>query len=149
METRKSFGTGDENRLCFVDARGKGNLSFMFDEAYETLLSAGVILLFLCAVLPPLFVLFGLPSLLLIFGGMAGLAISHLIPFRVLYPTLKMRLNKGDCSIKGLNGSQQYTAPLNAVFSVFNGLTVNFLKWSSYEDNNIFLLGFAFKSEVL
>lgn len=137
----------DENILCFVNARGKGNLSFMFDSAFEIFMTAAVLLLVLCAFFPPLIAIFGLPILLLIFVGIFGLTTTHLIPFRVLYPTLKMRLNSGDCSITGLRGSQQYTAPLEAVFSGFNGLTVNFQKWSSV-DNNVFLLGFALKSVV-
>jgi len=138
----------DENSLCFVNARGTGNLSFMFDSAFENFLAAAVVLVFLCAFFPPLIALFGLPILLLIFVGIFGLTITHLIPFRVLYPTLKMRLNSGDCSIKGINGTQQYTAPLEAVFSGFSGLTVNFQKWSD-EDNNVYLLGFSLKSVVI
>jgi hypothetical protein len=137
----------DENRLCFVNARGKGLLGFMFDEAFNSLLVVGALMLILCAVLPPLFPILGLPGLVLLLMGSVGIVFSHIIPFRILYPKLKMELTAGDCSITGLNGSQQYTAPVYAEFSGFNGITVNFWK-SAGGESDLFLLGFALNSVV-
>ena len=145
MILKKSSSLGDENRMCFVNANGKGNLSFMFDEAFYSLVVGGFFLLLLCLLLPPLMPLLGLPAGFLLIGGLAGLVLSHLLPFRILYPTLYMQLTTGDCSITGLNGSQQYPAPVSAKFNWFTGLTVNFFT----SDPNVFLLGFAFRSEVL
>lgn len=142
---KKSPSLVDENRMCTVNARGKGNLSYMFDDAFDSLAAAGLILLLLCAILPPLAPLIGLPALFLLFSGLAGLFLTHLVPFRILYPKLYMTLNSGDCSINGLNGSQQFPAPVTAIFSWFSGLTVNFYS----NDPDVFLLGFAFRSEVL
>lgn len=147
MELNNPSILADENSLCFVNSRGKGGLGFMFDDAFYSLVMAGVILLVMCALIPPLIPILGPAMVLSLFGGIAGITIAHLIPFRILYPTLKMNLSSGDCSIIGLKGSQQYTAPVDAVFSGFNGLTVNIWKWSDVEPN-VFLLGFALKSVV-
>lgn len=135
----------EENSLCFVNARGKGNLTFAFDGLYNYSIASGALLLVAGVFLPPLLPIVILPSLLLIFGGLAGLFISHIRPFRIMHPHLEMYLKTGDCSINGLNGSQQFPAPIKAVFSGFTGLTVNF----PAEDQTIFLLGFALNSEVL
>jgi len=134
----------DENRLCFVNARGKGNLTFAFDGLFNYSITSGALLLVAGIFLPPLLPIVILPSLLLIFGGVAGLFISHIRPFRIIHPQLEMYLKTGDCSINGLDGSQKFPAPIRAVFSGFTGLTVNF----PTEDQNIFLLGFALNSEV-
>lgn len=135
----------DENRFCFVNAQGKGNLSFAFDGFLEYLIMSGLILLIACLILPPLVPIFAPLSLILIFGGGACLFVNHLRPFRILHPHLELHLDTGDCSITGINGSQQFTAPMEAVFSGFNGLTVNFLT----KNRSVFLLGFALRSEVL
>ena len=146
MTIKKSSSLVDENRLCFVNARGQGNLSYMFDEAFESLAAAGILLLLLCIILPPFMPILGLPAIFLLLSGLAGLVITHLIPFRILYPKLFMHLTDGDCSINGLNGSQQYPAPVTAIFYGFSGLTVNFFTGNP---SSVFLLGFAFRSEVL
>jgi hypothetical protein len=135
----------DENRMCLVNARGKGNLTFMFDEAFESLVFAGAMLILLCALLPPLIPILAPPALLLILGGIAGYFLAHLRPFRILNPTLNMSLKTGNCSINGINGSQQYTAPLDASFYWISGITVNFYT----KDPDIVLLIFALRSEVL
>ena len=119
----------------------------MFDEAFYSLIVGGALLLILCVVLPPLFAILGLPALVLLLTGGVGIVLSHIIPFRILYPKIKMDLSSGGCSITGLNGSQQYTAPVYAEFSGFNGITVNFWKLSG-EESNLFLLGFALNSVV-
>ena len=133
------------NRFCFVNAQGKGNLTFAFDGLFDYLITSGALLLVFCILLPPLFPIFGPLSLILIFGGGACLFVNHLRPFRILHPQLELHLDTGDCSITGLNGVQQFSAPVEAVFSGFNGLTVNFLT----KDRSVFLLGFALRSEVL
>jgi hypothetical protein len=134
----------DENRLCVVNARGKGNLTFAFDNFYNSMIASGVILLLLCIFIP-LAPVIGPIALILLLGGAAGLFISHIRPFRIIHPHLGMNLRTGNCSINGLNGHQQFPAPVKANFSGFTGLTVNFLA----EDQNVFLLGFALRSEIL
>ena len=134
-----------ENRMCTVNARGSGNLSFLFDEAFGSLAAAGVLLLLLCAILPPVAVILGLPALFLLFSGLAGLVITHLIPFRILYSKLHMQLNSGDLSINGLDGLQEFTGPVTANFYWFTGLTINIFTTNP----TVTLLGFAFRSEVL
>jgi len=140
-----SPSTSEENRLCFVNARGKGNLMFAFDGLFNYSIASGALLLVAGIFLPPLLPIVLPISLLLIFGGAAGLFISHIRPFRVLHPYLEMNLKTGDCSINGLNGHQEFPAPIKANFSGFTGLTVNFLA----ENQTVFLLGFALRSEVL
>jgi len=135
----------NENKMCFVNAKGKGNLTFMFDEAFISMVAGAVALLLLCVFLPPLFAILGLPIFILLFGGLGGYILAHLRPFRILNPTLEMHLKTGDCSINGLNGSQQFLAPLDANFYWFTGITVNFYT----NDPDVFLLIFALKSEVL
>ena len=135
----------DENQLCIVKAQGKGNLTFLLDNIFHYFMYSGALLLVFGVFLPPLLPIVAPVSLMLIFGGLAGLFINHLIPFRFLFPQLGMNLTTGDCSINGLNGSQHFPAPLNATFSGFNGLTVNFY---TTKDPSVFLLGFALKSVV-
>jgi len=145
MELKNPTKSRSDNRMCTVNARGKGNLTYLFDEAFESLAAGGILLLLLIILLPPLAPILGLPALFLLFSGLAGLVITHLIPFRILYSKLYMELNSGDLSINGLNGSQNFTAPVTANFHWYTGLTVNF-----YTSNpNVFLLGFAFRSEIL
>ena len=111
--------------MCTINARGRGNLTYLFDEAFGSLAAAGILLLLLCAILPPVTVLLGLPALFLLFSGLAGLILTHLIPFRILYSKLHMQLNSGDLSINGLDGLQEFTAPVTANFYWYTGLTVN------------------------
>ena len=98
----------DENRLCFVNAQGKGNLTFAFDGLFNYSITSGALLLVAGIFLPPLLPIVILPSLLLIFGGLAGLFISHIRPFRIIHPQLGMNLITGDCSINGLNGPNSF-----------------------------------------
>ena len=145
MRLAKSSNPSDENRMYSVNARGKAYLLYMRDEAFDSLAAGGILLLLLCLILPLLAPILGLPALFLLFSGSGGLVLTHLIPFRILYPKLNLDLTEGDLTINGLNGSQQYPAPVTANFYWFTGLTVNFFKG---EPNNLFLLGFAFRSEV-
>ena len=145
MKSNKPSSLADVNRFCFVNAKGKGNLTFAFDEFFNYMIESGAILILIGVILPFLLPLLIGPALILILGGISGIFLAHLLPFRVLFPRLNMSLKTGDCSIKGLNGTQQFTAPVNAVFYWFKGLTVNFYT----KDPDVFLLGFAFRSEVL
>lgn len=130
----------EENRLCFVNARGKGNLTFAFDGLYEYFIASGAFIILVSLVIPFLIPI----GVMLLLGGLAGLFISHIRPFRILHPNLEMNLKTGDCSITGINGAQQYSAPVDANFTGFTGLTVNFLA----ENQTVFLLGFALRSKV-
>ncbi len=130
----------EENRLCFVNAIGKGNLTFAFDGLFEYFIASGALIILFSIVIPFLIPL----GVILLLGGLAGLFISHIRPFRVLHPNLEMNLKTGDCSITGINGAQQYSAPVDANFTGFTGLTVNF----PAENQTVFLLGFALRSIV-
>ena len=145
MKLKNSPTPSADNRMCTVTARGKGNLSYMFEDAFDSFLAGAVVLLLLCAIFPPLAVALGLPALLLLFSGFAGLIITHLIPLRILYPKINMDLKTGDLSINGLNGSQEFPAPVTADFYWFSGLTINLFT----PNPDLFLMGFAFRSEVL
>jgi len=145
MKLGNPFSLVDENKMCLVNAKGKGNLTFMFDEAFESMVFAGAMLILLCALLPPLIPILAPPALLLIFGALIGHFLAHLRPFRILNPTLNMSLKTGNCSINGINGSQQYTAPIDASFYWISGITVNFYT----KDPDIVLLIFALRSKVL
>ncbi len=146
MKSRYSSNLSDENGICFVNARGKGSLQFMLDEVSQQLFNGGILLLLLLAfaqVLSPILII---PMIILLLGGLGGIVLAHLLPFRLLCPKLVMYLDTGNCTLKGLNGSQQYTAPIDLRFYWFNGITINFLTNLS-KPLDLFLLGFAFKSD--
>lgn len=120
--TYTSMSENIEKSFNIVRAEGHGRLMFLTEGIGEYFMFAGAILLLVSILLIPLMPM----ALLLLFGGLfihaIGYLLGHLIPFRIRHPWLHMDLVDGNLTVN----ATEYSAPLNATFTPFGGIAINF-----------------------